>query len=65
MPKKKSGPLTPEEVLVFGADAKRGPDGRPIEMGKGSASQQTSQHKEALARENDRKQLMERIIARG
>jgi hypothetical protein len=29
-------PLTPLERLVFGDDAKRGPDGRPIEQGVGS-----------------------------
>jgi hypothetical protein len=36
-----------QEMAVFGEDFKRGPDGLPMEQGKGSALQPTSQSVEA------------------
>ncbi len=48
--------LTPEEAAqkefedVFGVGAKRDAKGNPIESGKGSKAQQTSQHIAALAK---------------
>jgi hypothetical protein len=37
-----------EAEAVFGVGYKRDPKGRPVETGKGSRLQQTSQHKAAL-----------------
>jgi hypothetical protein len=45
-----------QEVAVFGVNAQRGPDGQMVEQGKGSKSQQTAQHREALEKENWRKE---------
>jgi hypothetical protein len=43
--------------LVFGHDYLIGADGQPVEQGKGSPSQQTSQHKIAVAKELERQLL--------
>jgi hypothetical protein len=43
--------------MVFGHDFKTDAEGRPIEQGKGSPSQQTSQHKIAVAKELERQLL--------
>jgi hypothetical protein len=44
--------------LVFGHDYQTDAAGTPIETGKGSPSQQTPQHKAALARELERQLQM-------
>lgn len=53
--------LTMEQAIdemhkrVFGANYQKGPDGKPIEIGRGSAANPTPEHKEALQLETDRK----------
>jgi hypothetical protein len=51
-----------EEENVFGKGFKRGPDGRPLEQGRGAPGNETAQHLEALKREMERNSTAKSIL---
>lgn len=63
MQNRSNEPLSVQDTRIFGHDAKRAPDGSIMAQGKGSPSQPTQQHVDALRHHYHEKDRDEVIAA--